>query len=109
MNPAIFRNTKAGGSLIMQVSNPVVVPAEMGSGIMEVLQCLASVGIEKLSMQAKELMPLEDITGKTMEQVAWEAMPALEGTERLDFCPISLTYLSLLTSISICETVRKSL
>ncbi|CAI8601344.1 unnamed protein product [Vicia faba] len=60
----------------------VVVPAEMGSGIMEVLQCLASVGIEKLSMQANELMPLEDITGKTMQQVAWEAMPALEGTER---------------------------
>ncbi|MCI43048.1 EEIG1/EHBP1 amino-terminal domain protein, partial [Trifolium medium] len=53
----------------------------MGSGIMEVLQCLASVGIEKLSMQAKELMPLEDITGKTMQQVAWEAMPTLEGTE----------------------------
>ncbi|CAK8532002.1 unnamed protein product [Lathyrus sativus] len=82
MNPSIFKNTKAGGSLVMQVSNPVVVPAEMGSGIMEVLQCLASVGIEKLSMQAKELMPLEDITGKTMQQVAWEAMPALEGTER---------------------------
>ncbi|KAJ1437149.1 LysM domain [Sesbania bispinosa] len=67
--------------LIMQVSNPVVVPAEMGSGIMDVLQCLASVGIEKLSMQAKELMPLEDITGKTMQQIAWEAMPVLEGTE----------------------------
>ncbi|CAL5184734.1 unnamed protein product [Lathyrus oleraceus] len=82
MNPSIFKNTKAGGSLVMQVSNPVVVPAEMGSGIMEVLQCLASVGIEKLSMQAKELMPLEDITGKTMQQVAWEAMPALEGAER---------------------------
>ncbi|XP_057750008.1 protein PLASTID MOVEMENT IMPAIRED 1-RELATED 1-like isoform X1 [Arachis stenosperma] len=81
MNPTLFQNAKSGGSLIMQVSNPVVVPAEMGSGIMEVLQGLASVGIEKLSMQAKELMPLEDITGKTMEQVAWEAMPAIEGTE----------------------------
>ncbi|RDX71522.1 Protein PLASTID MOVEMENT IMPAIRED 1-RELATED 1, partial [Mucuna pruriens] len=82
MNPSVFKNSKSGGSLIMQVSNPVVVPAEMGSGIMEVLQCLASVGIEKLSMQAKELMPLEDITGKTMQQVAWEAMPVLEGAER---------------------------
>ncbi|KAL2327240.1 hypothetical protein Fmac_020667 [Flemingia macrophylla] len=82
MNPALFKNSKSGGSLIMQVSNPVVVPAEMGSGIMEVLQCLASVGIEKLSMQAKELMPLEDITGKTMQQVAWEAMPVIEGAER---------------------------
>ncbi|XP_019415738.1 PREDICTED: protein PLASTID MOVEMENT IMPAIRED 1-RELATED 1-like isoform X2 [Lupinus angustifolius] len=83
MDPSIFSNSKNGGSLIMQVSSPVVVPAEMGSGIMDVLQCLASVGIEKLSTQAKELMPLEDITGKTMQQIAWEAMPALEGgTER---------------------------
>ncbi|KAE8674359.1 hypothetical protein F3Y22_tig00111758pilonHSYRG00213 [Hibiscus syriacus] len=88
MNPSLFRDAKSGGSLIMQVSSPVVVPSEMGSSIMEILQGLASVGIEKLSMQANKLMPLEDITGKTMEQVAWEAAPALEGPERqmkLDF------------------------
>ncbi|KAG8471841.1 hypothetical protein CXB51_036135 [Gossypium anomalum] len=82
MNPSLFRDAKSGGNLIMQVSNPVVVPAEMGSGIMDILQQLASVGIEKLSMQANKLMPLEDITGKTMEQVAWEAAPALEGPAR---------------------------
>ncbi|XP_010261991.1 PREDICTED: protein PLASTID MOVEMENT IMPAIRED 1-RELATED 1-like isoform X2 [Nelumbo nucifera] len=82
MNPSLFRNAKNGGSLIMQVSSPVVVPAEMGSGIMEILQRLASVGIEKLSMQANKLMPLEDVTGKTMHQVAWEAAPCLEATER---------------------------
>ncbi|XP_042488478.1 protein PLASTID MOVEMENT IMPAIRED 1-RELATED 1-like [Macadamia integrifolia] len=79
MNPSLFRNAKNGGSLIMQVSSPIVVPAEMGSGIMEILQCLASVGIEKLSMQANKLMPLEDVTGKTMHQVAWEATPGLAG------------------------------
>ncbi|PPD70880.1 hypothetical protein GOBAR_DD32240 [Gossypium barbadense] len=82
MNPSLFQDAKSGGNLIMQVSNPVVVPAEMGSGIMDILQQLASVGIEKLSMQANKLMPLEDITGKTMEQVAWEAAPALEGPQR---------------------------
>lgn len=82
MDPSLFRNAKSGGSLIMQVSNPVVVPAEMGSGVMDIMQCLASLGIEKLSMQANKIMPLEDITGKTMQQVAWEAMPLLEGTER---------------------------
>ncbi|KAL5572415.1 hypothetical protein UlMin_022012 [Ulmus minor] len=81
MNPSLFTSAKSGGSLIMQVSSPVVVPAEMGSGIMEILQGLASVGIEKLSMQASKLMPLEDITGKTMQQVAWEAAP-LEGPQR---------------------------
>ncbi|XVE97935.1 hypothetical protein REPUB_Repub03eG0061700 [Reevesia pubescens] len=63
MNPSLFSNAKSGGSLIMQASSPVVVPAEMGSGIMDILQRLASVGIEKLSMQANKLMPLEDITG----------------------------------------------
>ncbi|KAF8006038.1 hypothetical protein BT93_K0355 [Corymbia citriodora subsp. variegata] len=83
MNPSLFKNAKSSGNLVMQASSPVVVPAEMGSSIMEILQGLASVGIEKLSMQANKLMPLEDITGKTMQQVAWEASPSLEGAERL--------------------------
>ncbi|KAK8509107.1 hypothetical protein V6N13_062158 [Hibiscus sabdariffa] len=82
MNPSLFWNSKIGGSLIMQVSSPVVVPAEMGPSVMDILQRLASIGIEKLSMQANKLMPLEDITGKTMKQVAWEAATTLEGSER---------------------------
>ncbi|KAK8503142.1 hypothetical protein V6N13_025900 [Hibiscus sabdariffa] len=81
MNPSLFRNSEIGGSLIMQVSSPVVVPAEMGPSVMDILQRLASIGIEKLSRQANKLMPLEDITGKTMQQVAWEAAPTLEGSE----------------------------
>ncbi|WCJ42740.1 Protein PLASTID MOVEMENT IMPAIRED 1-RELATED 1 [Euphorbia peplus] len=85
MNPSLFRNAKTGGSLIMQVSSPVVVPAEMGSGTAEILQQLASVGIEKLSMQANKLMPLDDITGKTMQQVAWEEAASLEGPESQGF------------------------
>ncbi|KAF6152334.1 hypothetical protein GIB67_007972 [Kingdonia uniflora] len=84
MSPSLFKDAKNSGNLIMQVSSPVVVPAEMGSGIMEILQGLASMGIEKLSMQAKKLMPLEDITGKTMQQVAWEAVPTLGAPERQD-------------------------
>ncbi|XP_004507973.1 protein PLASTID MOVEMENT IMPAIRED 1-RELATED 1-like [Cicer arietinum] len=82
MNSSLFRNAKSGGNLIMQVSNPVVMPAEMGSGIMETLHYLASVGIEKLSMQANKFMPLEDITGKTIQQISWESMPNLEGNGR---------------------------
>ncbi|CAN7033824.1 unnamed protein product [Brassica oleracea var. botrytis] len=82
MNPLLFRNSKAGGSLIMQVSSPVVVPAEMGSGIMEILQRLATAGIEKLSMQANKVMPLGDITGKTMEEVVWETSPAVDSGHR---------------------------
>ncbi|XP_047341155.1 protein PLASTID MOVEMENT IMPAIRED 1-RELATED 1-like [Impatiens glandulifera] len=83
MNPAIFRNAKSNGRLVMQVSNPVVVPAQMGSTINDVLQHMASVGIEKLSMQANTLMPLEDITGMTMQQIAWEENTStLEPTDR---------------------------
>ncbi|KAG7609896.1 NT-type C2 domain [Arabidopsis suecica] len=82
MNPLLFRNSKAGGSLIMQVSTPVVVPAEMGSGIMEILQKLATAGIEKLSMQANKVMPLDDITGKTMEEVLWETSPTIDIGDR---------------------------
>ncbi|XP_024959971.1 protein PLASTID MOVEMENT IMPAIRED 1-RELATED 1 isoform X2 [Cynara cardunculus var. scolymus] len=35
-----------------------------------------------LIMQANKLMPLEDISGKTMQQIAWEATPTLEAPER---------------------------
>ena len=82
MHPSVFRNMKSGGSLIMQTSFPVVLPAEMGADIMEILQHLVAVGIEKFSMQASKLMPLEDITGKTMQQIACEAAFALEVPER---------------------------
>uniref|UniRef100_A0A0E0C6Y6 C2 NT-type domain-containing protein n=1 Tax=Oryza meridionalis TaxID=40149 RepID=A0A0E0C6Y6_9ORYZ len=84
MNPVLFKNAKNNCSLVMQASSPIVLPAEMGSGIMEILHGLASVGIEKLSMQANKLMPLEDVNGKMMQQIAWEASPALESSERYD-------------------------
>jgi hypothetical protein len=82
MNPALFKNAKNKCSLVMQASSPIVLPAEMGSGIMDILHGLASIGIEKLSMQANKLMPLEDVNGKMMQQIAWEAAPALEYAER---------------------------
>ncbi|CAN8300842.1 unnamed protein product [Cochlearia groenlandica] len=94
MNPLLFKNSKAGGSLVMQVSSPVVVPAEMGSGIMEILQRLATVGIEKLSAQANKVMPLDDITGKTMEEMLWETSTAIGGGDRF------ASILSSLVSIS---------
>ncbi|EHA8589017.1 protein PLASTID MOVEMENT IMPAIRED 1-RELATED 1-like [Cocos nucifera] len=84
MIPSLFRNCKDNYNLIMQGSHPVVLPAEMGSDIVEILQGLASVGIEKLSGQASKLMPLEDVSGKTMQQVAWEALPSPEACERQD-------------------------
>lgn len=87
MNPSLFKNAKSGGSLIMQVSSPVVMPADMGSSITDILQNLASVGIEKLSMQAQKLMPLEDFTGKRIEEIAWGTVPSLEAPDR-SVCPV---------------------
>ncbi|KAJ3695014.1 hypothetical protein LUZ60_000391 [Juncus effusus] len=86
MNPSNFKNARNGGNLVMQSSSPVVLPAEMGEGIMDILQTLASVGIEKLSVQASKLMPLEDFTGRNIEEIAWEADPSFDsGYERQGF------------------------
>ncbi|KAL3642902.1 hypothetical protein CASFOL_013717 [Castilleja foliolosa] len=103
MNPLLFQNAKNGGSLIMQVSNPVVVPAELGSGVMDILQGLASVGIEKLSMQANKLMPLEDVTEKTIQQIAWESAQSLEGPERQDLPALESEILRDMRSGQKCE------
>lgn len=73
MSPSLFRNAKNDGSLIIQVSNPVVLPAKMGNDVIEILQNLALVGAEKLYLQINELIPIEDITGKTIKQVACSA------------------------------------
>ncbi|KAL5559489.1 hypothetical protein UlMin_035700 [Ulmus minor] len=82
MNPSLFKNAKNGGSLIIQVSSPVVLPTKMGYDIMEILELLASIGAEKLYMQIVELMPLDDITGKTIKQVAGGADPSLTAPHR---------------------------
>ncbi|XP_073304711.1 protein PLASTID MOVEMENT IMPAIRED 1-RELATED 1-like isoform X1 [Primulina huaijiensis] len=84
MNPLLFRNAYNGARLIVQVSAPVVFPKAMGLTVMELLQCWASVGVEKMSIQADKLMPLEDITGKTVQQVMPEAESISEVFKRLD-------------------------
>lgn len=72
MNSLVFKGAKNGAKLILQVSKPIVLPVVMGSTVMEILQCWASGGAQKMSVQLKELMPLEDITGKTMQQLITE-------------------------------------
>lgn len=84
MNPLLFRNANNGARLIVQVSAPVVFPKAMGLNVIEILQCWASVGVEKMSVQANKLMPLEDITGKTVQQVVPEAESISEAFKRSD-------------------------
>ncbi|KAK9735075.1 hypothetical protein RND81_04G182400 [Saponaria officinalis] len=82
MNPDLFTHAKSGGRLVMQVSSPVVIPAKLGSSLMDVLQQLASMGLEKLSIEAKKIMPLEEITGTTIQQMTWEAVPQFDASNR---------------------------
>ncbi|KAL3844266.1 hypothetical protein ACJIZ3_001669 [Penstemon smallii] len=78
MNPLLFVRANNGARLIVQVSAAVVLPPEMGFTTMEILQCWATGGVEKMSIQVKELMHLEDITGKTIKQVVSEAQSKAE-------------------------------
>ncbi|GAB2285925.1 hypothetical protein Dimus_020357 [Dionaea muscipula] len=72
LSPALLRSAE-GKVLIMQASSPAVLPAEMGSGILDILQCIASAGTERLSKQLNVLMPLEEVSGKVIQQLAEEA------------------------------------
>lgn len=78
MDSSLFKNAKNGARLVLQVSIPIVLPAVVGSNVLEILHGWASVGPERFLSQASELMPLEDITGKTLQQVMMEAKSSLE-------------------------------
>ncbi|XVF89045.1 hypothetical protein PTKIN_Ptkin19aG0099700 [Pterospermum kingtungense] len=82
MNPSLFRNCKNVGHLVMHVSRAAVFPAGLGTDIMEILQNLASLGMGNMSLQLNKLMPLEDITGKTLQQISMEALPRAVVPER---------------------------
>ncbi|XP_057848475.2 protein PLASTID MOVEMENT IMPAIRED 1-RELATED 1 isoform X2 [Cryptomeria japonica] len=79
MNPRHFVNSKIGGKLVMHVSKPLVMSAEMGSTAIDILRRMAATGMDTLASQAMVAMPLEDIAGKTIEQVMLEGSSALEG------------------------------
>ncbi|KAG4382541.1 hypothetical protein JHK82_039354 [Glycine max] len=73
MSPSLFRNAKNRGNLITQVSNPVVLPAKMGNDILEILQHVTYDGVEELCHHIYKLMPLQDITGKSIEHIVQKA------------------------------------
>lgn len=84
INPLLFRNTNNGARLIVQVSAPVVLPSVMGFTIMEVLQCWAAGGAERMCNEINELMPLDDVTGKTMQQVLSETESGPDAFNRYE-------------------------
>ncbi|KAL4372252.1 hypothetical protein HN51_017349 [Arachis hypogaea] len=85
MSPSLFRHAKIGGKLIVQASNPLVLPAEMGNDVLEILLHMASDGVEDLYNHIYKLMPLQDITGKSIKRIAWEATTDMRSPRRHEF------------------------
>jgi hypothetical protein len=79
MDPSHFQANKSSGKLVMQMSKPVVVPAEMGSEAVDILCNMASLGVENMALQAMTAMPLEDIAGRPVEHVAAEGLAAAKS------------------------------
>ncbi|KAH7282182.1 hypothetical protein KP509_35G017200 [Ceratopteris richardii] len=76
MNPVLFQSENCSGKLVMQVSKPVVLPAEMGSGTVDILRNMASMGIENMAIQTMTAMHLEELMGTPIEQIAMEGLSA---------------------------------
>ena len=83
MNPLLFKKAKNGERLILQVSRAVVLPPEMGYNGVDILVKWAKVGPDMMLFQAIRLMPMKEVTGKTLQQAAWKGEFEMEVLERL--------------------------
>lgn len=59
--------------LAMQISRPMVLASNESTGT-ELFQRLAAIGFEELSSEILSLMPMEELVGKTAEQIAFEGI-----------------------------------
>jgi len=82
MCPSLFRNAKNCGSLIIQASNPVVLPAKIGNDILDILLYMASARVEELYNYISKSMPLQDITGKSVKHIVSDAKTNTEACGR---------------------------
>ncbi|KAL6953548.1 hypothetical protein U1Q18_045478 [Sarracenia purpurea var. burkii] len=74
MNPldtAVAR--KDTPKLAMQISKPFVLPSHKSTGF-ELFQRMAAIGFEALSTEILSLMPMDELIGKTAEQIAFEGI-----------------------------------
>ncbi|XP_023760144.1 protein PLASTID MOVEMENT IMPAIRED 1 [Lactuca sativa] len=58
--------------LAMQISRPMVLDSKLTGT--EMFQEMAAMGFEKLSSEILQLMPIEEVEGKTAEQIAFEGI-----------------------------------
>ncbi|KAG4941823.1 hypothetical protein JHK87_045694 [Glycine soja] len=75
MNPldnAVARNETP--KLAMQMSKPYVLASNQFPNGLELFQKLAGIGLDELSCQVFSMMPLDELIGKTAEQIAFEGI-----------------------------------
>ncbi|KHN24438.1 hypothetical protein glysoja_014042 [Glycine soja] len=75
MNPldnAVARNETP--KLAMQMSKPYVLASNQSPNGLELFQKLAGIGLDELSCQVFSMMPLDELIGKTAEQIAFEGI-----------------------------------
>ncbi|QCD95069.1 hypothetical protein DEO72_LG5g3162 [Vigna unguiculata] len=75
MNPldkVVARNETP--KLVMQMSKPYVLPSNQSLNGLELFQKLAGIGLDELSSQVFSMMPLDELIGKTAEQIAFEGI-----------------------------------
>ncbi|XP_061374573.1 protein PLASTID MOVEMENT IMPAIRED 1-like [Gastrolobium bilobum] len=75
MNPLdIVVARKDTPKLAMQISKPFVLASHQSLSGFELFQKLAGIGLDELSSQVLSLMPIDELIGKTAEQVAFEGI-----------------------------------
>lgn len=70
--------------LAMQISKPFVLPSHQSVTGFELFQKMAAMGLEELSSQVLSLMPMDELLGKTAEQIAFEGIASaiIQGRNR---------------------------
>ncbi|KAL5845298.1 hypothetical protein ACOSQ4_011256 [Xanthoceras sorbifolium] len=60
--------------LAMQISKPLVLPSNKSTSGFELFQMMAAVGLEEFSSQILSSMSMDELMGKTAEQIAFEGI-----------------------------------
>lgn len=60
--------------LAMQLSRPLILPTQTSVSGFEVFQRMATAGIDELTSQILSSMPIDEVIGKTAEQIAFEGI-----------------------------------
>ncbi|OVA01085.1 EEIG1/EHBP1 N-terminal domain [Macleaya cordata] len=60
--------------LAMQISKPLILPSQKSLTGFEVFQRMAAIGLEELSSEILSYMPVDELIGKTAEQIAFEGI-----------------------------------